>query len=312
MIAAALTAWLALTAPSFSSSAPEDSTATPSTTGAEAESASAASELESATGGASEMESTTPASEPAEPVAAEPDPLNETKPALLDESVVAAPPASNPTIVNGREYLVPELAQDPFRIEPGRREFLHRLSFSPCAGRLGDRPLYAIRLAYCPSTWLGWEAAVGHNPGQSVHALSHSISSHLRYPLPGRFQPYASLGYGMVLVFPGESLNADPVTSNVLYAGGGCEVFIRGDLALRVEMRSAHRSRLRQRQRRIACLRIRRSHGRSVLLPRAFALNAIPMDPVTKEKHMSAVQSSRKERWRLGGSLPHSGRSRAA
>jgi hypothetical protein len=144
-----------------------------------------------------------------------------------------------PAIVDGREYLVPELAENPFRIERGRREYLHRLSFSPCAGRLGDRPIYAIRLAYCPNTWLGWEAALGHNPGNSVHALAHSISSHLRYPLPGRFQPYASLGYGMVMVYPGESLNADPVTSNVLYAGGGCEVFIRGDLALRVEMRSA-------------------------------------------------------------------------
>jgi hypothetical protein len=222
VIAAALTAWLAFAmTPSVSSSASEDSTATPPATGA------------------AEMESATPASEPAEPVAAEPAPLNETNPTLLDESAIVAPPTSNPAIVHGREYLVPELAEDPFRIEPGRREYLHRLSFSPCAGRLGDRPLYAIRLAYSPSTWLGWEAAVGHNPGQSVHAVSHSISSHLRYPLPGRFQPYASLGYGMVLVFPGESLNADPVTSNVLYAGGGCEVFIRGDLALRVEMRSA-------------------------------------------------------------------------
>jgi hypothetical protein len=167
-------------------------------------------------------------------------PLTETEPALLDEAVVATPPpASNPTIVDGREYLNPELARDPFHLEPGRREYRHRLSFSPCAGRLGDRPLYAIRLAYCPNSWLGWEAALGHNPGESVHAVNHSISGHFRYPLPGRIQPYATLGYGMALVYPGEALNADPVTSNILYAGGGCEMFIRGDLALRVELRSA-------------------------------------------------------------------------
>jgi hypothetical protein len=161
--------------------------------------------------------------------------------ATTETTEAAAAPASQPASVisDGREYLVPELAENPFRIEPGRREYIHRLSFSPCAGQLGDRPLYAMRLAYCPNTWLGWEAALGHNPGNSVHALAHSLSSHLRYPLPGRFQPYASLGYGMVLVYPGESLNADPVTSNILYAGGGCEVFIRSDVALRVEIRSA-------------------------------------------------------------------------
>jgi hypothetical protein len=222
VIAAALTAWLALAmTPNASSPASQDSTAAATTTSTV------------------EMESATPATEPAEPAASEPAPINETEPVLFDEAAVATPPPSNPAIIDGREYLVPELAQDPFHLEPGRREYLHRLSFSPCAGQLGDRPLYALRLAYCPNTWLGWEAALGHNPGQSVHAVTHSISSHLRYPLPGRFQPYASLGYGMVLVFPGESLNADSVTSNVLYAGGGCEVFLRGDLALRVEMRSA-------------------------------------------------------------------------
>jgi hypothetical protein len=186
---------------------------------------------------AAEDSTVTVASEPAVTGVA---PLTETEPAVLDEAAVATPPpASNPAIVDGREYLNPELARDPFHLEPGRREYRHRLSFSPCAGRLGDRPLYAIRLAYCPNSWLGWEAALGHNPGESVHAVNHSISGHLRYPLPGRFQPYATLGYGMALVYPGEALNADPVTSNILYAGGGCEMFIRGDLALRVELRSA-------------------------------------------------------------------------
>ena len=226
MIAAALAGWLAFAMmPGASSSSPEDSTE--------------ANVSESATQPVTAEDSST--ADPAStPVATEPAPLTEVEPVALDDAeVAAAQPASNPAIVDGREYLVPELAGDPFHLEPGRREYTHRLSFSPCAGRLGDRPLYAIRLAYCPSSWLGWEASLGHNPGQSVHAVAHSISSHLRYPLPGRFQPYVSLGYGMVMVFPGESLNADPVTSNVLYAGGGCEVFIRGDLALRVEMRSA-------------------------------------------------------------------------
>jgi hypothetical protein len=43
----------------------------------------------------------------------------------------------------------------------------------------------------------------------------------------------------MILVYPGEALNADPVTSNVLYAGGGLELYVRNDLAIRAEIRSA-------------------------------------------------------------------------
>jgi hypothetical protein len=139
----------------------------------------------------------------------------------------------------GLEYLVPELAGDPFAIGDGRRPFQHRLSFSPGAGRLGGEPLYVLRFAYCPNTWLGWEAGIGHNPGEGVHALTHSLSAQLRYPLPWRVQPYASVGYGMILVYPGEALNADPVTSNVLYAGGGLELYVRNDLAIRAEIRSA-------------------------------------------------------------------------
>lgn len=155
----------------------------------------------------------------------------------FSETTAATPPPS--AIYNGREYLVPGLAKDPFSVEPGRRPYLHRLSFSPCAGQLGTSPLYSIRLAYNPNSWLGWEAAIGHNPGEGVHALTHSISALLRYSIPWRLQPYGSLGYGMILVFPGEALNADPVTSNVLYAGGGLEFYVRSDLALRAELRSA-------------------------------------------------------------------------
>ncbi len=157
-------------------------------------------------------------------------------PQTMGAAVAAAPAASEDA---GLEYLVPELAGDPFEIDKGRREFLHRISFSPAAGRLGGEPIYALRFAYCPNSWLGWEAAVGHNPGEGVHALTHSLSAQLRYPLPWRVQPYASVGYGMILVYPGEALNADPVTSNVLYAGGGLELYVRNDLAIRAEIRSA-------------------------------------------------------------------------
>ena len=86
---------------------------------------------------------------------------------------------------------------------------------------------------------VGYEAALGHNPGQSVHAVIHSLSALVRYPLPGRFQPYLSAGYGMMMVFPGQSLNADPVTKNALAIGGGLEFYIRSDVAVRAEMRHA-------------------------------------------------------------------------
>jgi Outer membrane protein beta-barrel domain len=147
----------------------------------------------------------------------------------------AAPSA--PVFRDGREYLVPDLAEGAFAIDPGPRRFLDRLSFSPAFGRLGNGKLYAVRASYHPHRWLGWEASLAHNPGQSVHALLHTLDAVLRYPLPGRIQPYGTLGYGMILVFPGESLNTDPVTDNVLSAGGGVEIYIRNDLALRIDAR---------------------------------------------------------------------------
>ena len=117
---------------------------------------------------------------------------------------------AEPTPVkDGREYLVPALSEHPFHVD-GERTFLHRLSLSPGYGTLGSETLYALRFGYNPSTWLGWEASIEHNPGQSVHALLHTLDAVVRYPLPGRLQPYARLGYGMILVYPGESLNADP------------------------------------------------------------------------------------------------------
>jgi hypothetical protein len=146
--------------------------------------------------------------------------------------------AAPANVFHGREYLVPALAENPLSVGEGRRPFLRRISFSPGYGTLGSERLYSLRGAYNPSSWLGYEVALGHNPGDTVHALLHTLSAHVRYPLPWRLQPYGTLGYGMIMVFPGESLNAAPVTKNALAAGGGIELYIRDDVALRFEMRN--------------------------------------------------------------------------
>jgi hypothetical protein len=135
----------------------------------------------------------------------------------------------------GLEPLVPEVAGHTLSLSPGPRPFGQRLVLTPAFGQLGGQDLYAIRLAYNPSAWLGYEIGIGHNPGRSVHALTHTLSALLRYPVPFRIQPYATAGYGMVLVFPGQSVNADPVTENVFALGGGVETFVRDDVAIRVE-----------------------------------------------------------------------------
>ena len=137
------------------------------------------------------------------------------------------------------EALVPEVAVNPYHVSPGERPFEHRLSFSPGYGKLGSEPLYAFRFSYSPNAWLGYEGSIGHNPGESVHAVLHTIDVILRHPFPGRWQPYLTGGYGMVMVFPGPSLNADPVTKNTLTAGGGLEFYIRNDLAIRADLRQS-------------------------------------------------------------------------
>lgn len=137
------------------------------------------------------------------------------------------------------ESLVPELAEHPYRLADGPRPYQHRLSFSPTWGRLGSETLFAARVAYNPSPWLGYEASLAHNPGESVHAVLHTVSAIVRRPLPGRLQPYGTVGYGMIVVYPGNSLNADPVTKNAISYGGGLELYIRDDLALRGEIRNA-------------------------------------------------------------------------
>lgn len=135
--------------------------------------------------------------------------------------------------------LVPALADHPYHLASGVRPFAHRLTVSPGYGFFGSEKLYTLRASYNPDAWLGYEAALGHNPGQSVHAVLHSFSVIVRHPFSGRLQPYLTGGYGMVLVFPGQSVNAKPVTKNALTAGGGLEWFLRDDLAIRGDLRHA-------------------------------------------------------------------------
>ena len=154
---------------------------------------------------------------------------------------VAAEPAPQPPVLmaDGLEALVPEVAEHPYHLAPGVRPYQGRLSFSPAFGYLGSDKLYSLRVTYNPNSWLGYEAAVGHNPSQAVSAVLHTLSVMVRHPFAGRFQPYLTGGYGMLLVSPGNSINAKPVTKNALTGGGGLEFFIRGDLAIRAEMRGA-------------------------------------------------------------------------
>jgi opacity protein-like surface antigen len=135
------------------------------------------------------------------------------------------------------EHLVPSLADDPYTLAPGPRPFLRRLAVSPGVGWVGGQRLYVIRAAYNPNRWLAYEASLGHNPGESVQALYHMLSVIVRHPIPGRFQPYAAVGYGLTLVFPGRAVNAAPATENTFSWGGGLEIYLRDDLALRTELR---------------------------------------------------------------------------
>jgi hypothetical protein len=140
---------------------------------------------------------------------------------------------------NGLIYLVPTLEDAGYRVSDDPQRFRHRVSFSPAVGELGANHLFAFRVAYAPNTWLGYEISLGHNPASSLHAMLHTFNVILRYPLPWRAQPYATAGYGMMTVYPGQAINADPVTKNTLTYGGGLEFYIRDDVALRGELRGA-------------------------------------------------------------------------
>lgn len=139
----------------------------------------------------------------------------------------------------GLHYLVPELKGSTTRLSDGPRQFLRRVSFSPAYGRLGEQEYFVFRFAYNPNSWLGWEVGFGHNPANSVHGVLHNLSAVLRYPLPFRIQPYLAGGYGMLTIYPGKTINADPVTKNAFTFGGGVELYLRDDVAVRGEYLAA-------------------------------------------------------------------------
>jgi opacity protein-like surface antigen len=164
----------------------------------------------------------------------------------VDTSAVAplvpavAPVAADSTASNdGLIYLVPSLENSGYRITKDRNRLSHRIWFSPAYGQFGSDDVFAFRIGYSPNAWLGYEASFEHNPASSLHALMHTFNVILRYPFSGRFQPYATVGYGMMTVYPGQAINADSVTKNTLTAGGGLEFYIRDDVAIRGEMRGA-------------------------------------------------------------------------
>ena len=153
----------------------------------------------------------------------------------LSDQHPTAPAASGAS--SGLEFLVPELEGNTWSVSDGPRKFAGRLNFSPAYGRLGEKKFFAFRLGYNPNSWLGYEAAIGHNPGDAVHALFNTLNAVVRYPMPFRFQPYCTVGFGMVIAFPGEALNADSVTKNTYAVGAGLEVYVRDDVAIRGEVR---------------------------------------------------------------------------
>ena len=160
-------------------------------------------------------------------------------PDAWDDASLPTHAIARPARPNALVPLVPDVAAHPYRLEGGPRPFQNRVSFSPGFGSFGDERLFTFRFAYNPNPWLGWEGTLAHNPAKSVHSVMHSLTAVLRHPFPGRLQPYGAAGYGMVMVFPGRSLNADPVTKNALAFGGGLEFYIRSDLAVRADVRRA-------------------------------------------------------------------------
>lgn len=120
----------------------------------------------------------------------------------------------------------------------GRQPAAGHLALTVSAGQLGDDPLYNLRLAYFAQDWLGLEATVAHNPAGSVHAALHYANATALLPNLSRLRPFATAGLGMIHVFPGTAINANSVTKLLLNAGGGTHVFLRDDLALRLEARS--------------------------------------------------------------------------
>jgi hypothetical protein len=156
---------------------------------------------------------------------------------LVAGTVQAAASPAPVTRRDGLVALVPALANDPYHLAPGPRPFAHRLVVTPSYGTLGPDRLFLVRVGYAPCDWLAYEAEVGHTPSRSVSTILHRFNLVVRRPLTGRLQPFVDAGYGMVVVLPGRSFNADPITRNMLAVGGGVEFYLRDDLALRAETR---------------------------------------------------------------------------
>lgn len=112
------------------------------------------------------------------------------------------------------------------------------IAMSFTGGQFGADPIYNMRLAYYPKTWLGLEATITHNPSSNTHAALHHAGASVRVPGVWRLQPFAAAGLGTIHVFPGNALNATSVTKLLLHAGGGAHFFLRDDVALRFEGRS--------------------------------------------------------------------------
>jgi len=157
----------------------------------------------------------------------------------VDSAAAVAGDAEADTPGNGRTYLVPSLQGTGYSVTNDRAKYKNRIWFAPAMGQLGSQDVFNFRVGYAPNTWLGYEVSFEHNPAQSLHATLHTFNVILRYPIPWRAQPYVTLGYGMMTVYPGQAINADPVSKNSLTAGGGMEFYIRDDVAIRGEMRSA-------------------------------------------------------------------------
>ncbi len=158
-------------------------------------------------------------------------------PALATDAERPTSARSTAAVHDGREYLVPDLAEGAFRIDEGAPATANHLSFSPAVGRLGDDSLYLVRVGFHPSDRLGYQVTLGHNPTPTTHALFHTVGAVVRQPFASRFVPYADLGFGMMTVFPGGAINADPVTKNTFSLGGGLEVRVREDISLRSGIR---------------------------------------------------------------------------
>src|SRR5262245_7890088 len=85
--------------------------------------------------------------------------------------VQAAPHAAEPVTTPPAAAPAPAL---PSGFDPNDvRRPSGDLALTAGAGVLGRDPIYSLRLAYFPLSWLGAEANLAHNPSGSEHAVLH-------------------------------------------------------------------------------------------------------------------------------------------